>query len=140
MHFGNISANMDGILPHNYILASNRLINLEKKLDRNKKRFPDYDEIIQDYIKEGIVEQIDNFDKNTILGRVHYLAHRGVVREHHITKLRIVFDALAKIRNKPSLNDTLHSGPCLLPYTYDILLRFRTGKSGLVGSIKQVFL
>ena len=29
----------DEILPDNYILANNRLINLEKQLDRNKKRF-----------------------------------------------------------------------------------------------------
>ena len=68
----------DDILPDNYILANNRLINLEKQLDRNKKRFADYDKIIQDYIKEGIVERIDHFDNNTILGRVHYLPHRGV--------------------------------------------------------------
>ena len=42
------------ILPENYVLANNRLINLEKKLDRNKKRFADYDKRIQDYIKEGL--------------------------------------------------------------------------------------
>ena len=114
---------------------------MEKQLDRNKKRFVDYDKIIQDYIKEGIVEQIDHFDNNTILGRVHYLPHKGVVREDHdTTKLRIVFDTSAKIRNELSLNDILYSGPCLLPYLYDILLRFRTGKIGLVGDIKQDFL
>ena len=131
----------DDILPDNYILANNRLINLEKQLDRNKKRFVDYDKIIRDYIKVGIVEQIDHFDNNAILGRVHYLPHRGVVREDHdTTKLRIVFDASAKIRNELSLNDILYSGPGLLPYLYDILLRFRTGKIGLVGDIKQAFL
>ena len=131
----------DDILPDNYILANNRLINLEKQLDRNKKRFVDYDKIIQGYIKEGIVEQIDHFDNNTILGRVHYLPHRGVVREDHdTTKLHIVFDASAKIRNELSLNDIRYSGPCLLPYLYDILLRFRVGKIGLVGDIKQAFL
>ena len=79
------------------ILANNRLINLEKQLDRNKKRFADYDKIIQDYIKEGIVERIDHFDNNTILGQVHYLPHRGVVREDH--NLRIVFVASPKLRN-----------------------------------------
>ena len=131
----------DDMLPDNYILANNRLINLEEQLDRNKKRFVDYDKMIQDYLKEGIVEQIDHFDNNTILGRVHYLPHRGVVREDYdTTKLCIVFDASAKIRNELSLNDILYSGPCLLPYLYDILLRFRTGKIGLVGDIKQAFL
>ena len=45
-----------------------QVINLEKQLDRNKKRFADYDKIIQDYIKEDIVKGIDHFDNNTILG------------------------------------------------------------------------
>ena len=38
----------DDILPENYILANNRIINLEKQLDRNKKRCADYDKIIQE--------------------------------------------------------------------------------------------
>ena len=46
----------DEILPCNYILANNRLINIEKQLGRNKKHFADYEKIIQGYIKEGIVE------------------------------------------------------------------------------------
>ena len=45
----------DDIFPDNYILANNRLINLEKQLHRNKKPFVDYDKIIQDYIKEMII-------------------------------------------------------------------------------------
>ena len=57
------------IFPTNYILTNNRLINLEKQLEiKIKKRFADYDKIIQDYIKEGIAERIDHFNKNTILG------------------------------------------------------------------------
>ena len=49
----------DGILPNNYILANNRWINLEKQLDRNKKRFANYDKIIQDYIKRETEVRID---------------------------------------------------------------------------------
>ena len=72
---------------------------------------------------------------------MHYLPHRGVIREDHdTTKLRIVFDASAEIRNELSLNNIVYSGPCLLPYLDDILLRFWTGKIGLVGDIKQAFL
>ena len=56
------------------------------------------------------------------------------------TKVRIVFDASSKVRDKPSLNDCLHSDPCLLPAIYDILLRFRLGKIGLVSDIEQAFL
>ena len=42
-------------------------------------------------------------------------------------------------RNEPSLNNILYGVPCLLPYLYDILLQFRTGKIGLLGDIKQAF-
>ena len=46
---------------------------------------------------------------------MHYPPHIEVIREDHETiKLRNVFDALAEIRNEPSLNDILYSGPCLL--------------------------
>ena len=90
----------DDILSDNYVLANNRLINLEKQLDRNKKRFSDYDKVIQDYVKEGILERTDHIDNNTILGRVHYLLHR---EDHNTTRLRIVFEASAKIRNELSL-------------------------------------
>ena len=88
------------ILPGKYILAYNCLINLEKQLDKNKGRFADYDKIIQDYIKKRILEQIDHFERNTILGPEHCLPHRGVIKEdHETTKLRIVFDTSTKIRN-----------------------------------------
>ena len=69
----------DKILPNNFILANNRLITLEKQLDRNKKRVADYDKIIQNYIKEGIIERIDHFDKNTSLSRVHCLPHKDQI-------------------------------------------------------------
>ena len=52
----------------------------------------------------------------------------------------MLFDASTKIRNELSLDDLLYSGPCLLRYLHDILLRFRIGKIGLVGDIKQAFL
>ena len=44
------------------------------------------------------------------------------------------------MKTQQSLNDVLHSGPCLLPFLQEILLRFRTGKIDLVTDIKQAFL
>ena len=55
-------------------------------------------------------------------------------------KLALVYDASSKVKNEASLNDRLESGPCLLPLLFDILLRFRTGKIGLISDIKQAFL
>ena len=72
---------------------------------------------------------------------MNFLPHYAVIKnERDTTKTGIVFDASSKIGNNPSLNDCLHSGPCLLPLIFDILLRFRIGDVALVANIKQAFL
>ena len=38
------------------------------------------------------------------------------------------------------MNDTLHSGPCLLPIILEILSRFHLGRIALVADICQAFL
>ena len=98
---------------------------LQKQLDKNQALFNDYHKIIRVYLNEGIVEQVDKDSNKATPGKVHYLPHRHVIREDRDTsKLRIVFDASSKIKGEPCLNDILYSGPCLLPYLFDILLRF----------------
>ena len=47
---------------------------------------------------------------------------------------------LPTLIGEPCLNDILDPGPCLIPLIFDILLRFRTGKIGLVVDMKQDFL
>ena len=51
-----------------------------------------------------------------------------------------MFDASAHVNDEPCLNDILDPRPCLIPLIFDILLRFRTGKIGLVADMKQAFL
>ena len=51
-----------------------------------------------------------------------------------------MYDASAKTSGQYSLNETLHSGPCLLPIILEILLRFRLGQVTLVADICQAFL
>ena len=51
-----------------------------------------------------------------------------------------MFDASAKVKNSPSLNECLYSGPCLLTLLFGILLRFRLHKITLIYDIKQAFL
>ena len=43
-------------------------------------------------------------------------------------------------KNRPSLNEFLKAGPCLLPKILDILVRFRAYKYGLTSDIKAAFL
>ena len=98
-----------------------------------------YNNIFKDYLDNGIKERVDFPPDNKEL--VHYLPHHPVVRENkETTKVRVVFDASSKMKTQPSLNDVLHSGPCLLPFLQEILLRFRNGKIDLAADIKQAFL
>ena len=80
---------------------------LEKQLTNNKNLFTDYDKVIKQYLKEGIVEYIKNINK-IIPGQVHYLPHRAVIRENNdTTKLRIIFDPSSKAKVEHCLNDIL---------------------------------
>ena len=61
-----------------------------------------------------------------------------IPNDRETSKMHIVFDA--SVENEKSLNDVLDPGPCLLPLLFNILLRFRNGKIGLIANIKQAFL
>ncbi|XP_057312293.1 uncharacterized protein LOC130653800 [Hydractinia symbiolongicarpus] len=57
------------------------------------------------------------------------------------TKMRIVFDASAKINHEsPCLNDILYKGPQLTPQLYVVLLRFRSYPIVLIADIEKAFL
>ena len=99
----------------------------------------EYDAIIQDQLKQGIVEVVKDPeppDAHT----VHNLPHHAVVRQDKATtKLRIVYDASAKTTG-PSLNDCLCTGPKFDQRIMDILLRFRTSRIALTADIERAFL
>ena len=112
---------------------------LKKRLNQNHDFLNIYDEIIKDYLNQGIVEKVPRLSEHKDPGTVHYLPHQAVIKkDREATKLRIVFDAASKTKNDLSLNGSLLTCPCLLPLLNDI--RFRIGKYGLVADIKQAFL
>ena len=112
------------LLPDNYEICKNRLINLKKRLIKDKI-LSQYNDIFLDYEKQGIIEKVPLEEIPQPLGKVHYLAHRPVIRsDRETTKIRAVFDASCS-NSGPSLNDCLRSGPNLLGKIFDILLRFR---------------
>ena len=126
-------------LPDNFNVAKNRLFNLKQKLLKNENLARTYDKIFNEYLKNGIIEKFDHTNK--VSENDHYLPHRPVIKnETDTTKTRIVFDASSKSNNEICINDALYSWPCLLPLLYNILLRFRVRKTGIVADIKQAFL
>ena len=126
-------------LPDNYQLALKRLRGLRHRLLQQPALLKEYDAIIQDQVKQGIVEVIT--DPTPTDGRVvHYLPHHAVVRQDKATtKMRIVYDASARTTG-PSLNDCLYTGPKFDQRILDILLRFRTSKIALTADIERAFL
>ncbi|XP_054717538.1 uncharacterized protein LOC129226934 [Uloborus diversus] len=123
-------------LPENFELALKRLNNTVKNL-KAKNLYEDYDLVFKEWEKEGIIEEVPY---NEIQEPSHYLPHRPVVKENSTTRIRPVFDASAKSRSSPSLNDCLEKGMNLIEFIPSILTRFRMYKIGVTADICKAFL
>jgi hypothetical protein len=83
----------DEPLPTNESNSLGRLNNLLKKLQRDPEMLDQYHKIIQDQLKEMIVEKVTNDP----VKNAYYIPHKPVIRKAaESTKIRIVYDASAK--------------------------------------------
>ena len=89
-------------IPDNLLLSQRRLLSLLKRLKRDPDILREYNAIIQQQLKAGIVEVVES--KNDLSSdRIHYLPHHAVIRRDKETgKLCVVYDASAKEQG-PSL-------------------------------------
>jgi hypothetical protein len=130
-------------LPTNYKLARGRLISNIKQLQKRPEVLKQYNEIIQEQIKLGIVEVLSN--PKIVSGPLHNLPHQAVVRNDKVSKVRVVYDGSAKDRSAgsrglPSLNDCLSKGPSLIKDLAGILLRIRRFKILIASDLEKAFL
>ena len=100
-------------------MCATRLRSLHLKLKKEPKLLKEYDNIIQDQRKNGIVEILlaskdEDFKetkRNTEVTSkgIHYSPHHAVVRrDRETTKVQVVYDGSAKNRkDERSLNDCL---------------------------------
>ncbi|XP_035205560.1 uncharacterized protein LOC118180595 [Stegodyphus dumicola] len=106
-------------------------INEENQLDDYKVVFKQWEDL--KVIEIVPVTEIDNLS--------YYLPCRSVIKHTSQTmKVRPVFDASARERNQPSLNDCLNRGPNLIELIPDIIDRFRLYSVGLSSDIEKAFL
>ena len=125
------------MLTDNFTLCKKRLKNLKERLDKNKELKFQYDQIIKDQLKCGVIEEICSAGT---LGNVTYLPHREVIRTVKLTtKVRIVYDGGAKRKNNVSLNEVLHKGPMLTPNLYNLLLKFRVHTIAITADIEKAY-
>ena len=124
------------ILPDNYELSIRRLCNLLKRLNQDPEVLKEYDSVIKEQLKNGIVEVVGKPSDGEV-GKTHYLPHHAVIRrDKATTKLRVVHDASAR-SNGAALNDCLYTGP---PLAENIVLRLRASRIALTGDVEKVFL
>ena len=128
-------------LPENFELSLGRLKSLIKRLEKNPDLLEKYNNVIQEQIAKGIIERVESSEEDNE-NRKHYIPHHAVITpEKTTTKIRIVYDASAKIkRSAKSLNECLYRGPVILEDLCGLLLRFRMKKIGLVSDIEKAFL
>jgi hypothetical protein len=127
-------------LKSNYLLATGRLQSLLRRLERNSDLMKNMCRIFDQQETAGIIERVDQNNKSEF--RVHYLPHHPVINlQKSTTKIRIVYDASAKLRKHDrSLNECMHRGPLLLQNLCGLLIRFRLHKIGIVADIEKAFL
>ena len=125
-------------LPDNYHLCVSQLNGLLKRLNHDPEVLQEYDSIIADQLKQGIVEIVDPSHNGP--DRIHYLPHHAMVRRNkETTKVRVVYDASAR-SDSPSLNECLHVGPKFDQNILSILLRFRVHGVAVTADIEKAFL
>lgn len=125
-------------LATNYCTARNRLNGLVKRFYNNDELYEQYDQVIQEYLAEGIIEDVTNVETEN---PVYYIPHHPIIKESRITtKVRIVFDASSHDRESRSLNECLLTGPNLNPDLLSILIKFRQHRVAMMADITKAFL
>ncbi|XP_068680553.1 uncharacterized protein [Montipora foliosa] len=109
------------LLPDNFTLCKSRLVSLLRHLCVKPDVSRQYNYVIREQLKQGIIEPVDQGTTNGV-GKVHYIPHHKVIRVDKETTKRVVYDASAKAQSTtPSLNDCLYAGPPLSSLIYDTL-------------------
>ncbi|CAJ0595173.1 unnamed protein product [Cylicocyclus nassatus] len=124
-------------LKDNFNIAFRRLQALLRTLRGNAKKLQLYNTTIEDYTREGIIEESSSQPTGVTS---FYLPHRHVWTPGKTTELRIVFDASSHGRKELSLNDVIFEEHALTPLIHEVLLLFRTYKHAMVADIQKAFL
>ncbi|GBM67662.1 hypothetical protein AVEN_226030-1 [Araneus ventricosus] len=126
-------------LQNNKTVARKRFEGLVHRFKCDHKLFCEYKDVINDYIREGIVERTSCDSLSNSQG--FYLPHHAVIRSDKTTNpLRIVFDGSAHEDKHLSLNQSLYTGPNLHPNIFELLLRFRESPVAFTADVKSAFL
>ncbi|XP_035214247.1 uncharacterized protein LOC118188023 [Stegodyphus dumicola] len=117
-------------------VAERRLKGCVESLKRNGN-LEAYEEVFREWLQEGVIEEVKNSCKEE---SEHFLLHRAVEKENSTTRVRPIFDGLAREKNSPSINNCLEKDPNIVKLIPAIMNRFRLKKIGVVADIRRAFL
>ena len=96
--------------------------------------------VVQEYLDLGHAEPVPDSQMTRSPANTFYLPMHDVAKSSSSsTKLRVVFDASAKISSNISLNDMLLTGPTLFPNLDQNLLRFLSYPVALSADIGKMY-
>ncbi|XP_066596913.1 uncharacterized protein [Prorops nasuta] len=118
-----------------YTNAYNRLLSVERKLNRDSNLKAEYTRVLEEYIDLGHMSLVKKPDDTK-----YYMPHHAVIKENsNTTRVRVVFDASAKTDRGFSLNGILMTGPTIQDKLFLHLLRFRKHKYVLNADIEKMY-
>ncbi|GFQ95760.1 integrase catalytic domain-containing protein [Trichonephila clavata] len=130
---------MREVLQNNKTVARKCFEGLVRRFKCDHELFCEYKDVIDNYVREGIVERTSCDSLSDSQG--FYLPHHAVIRSDKTTsRLRIVFDGSAHEDGHSSLNQSLYTGPNLHPNMLELLLRFRKNPVAFTADVKSAFL
>jgi len=119
--------------------AVRRLIQLERRLDRNPTHGTEYRKFMSEYESLGHMETVSRPEPGGPIQH-YYIPHHLVVKESSTTtKFRVVFNASIKTATGFSLNDGLLIGPTLQDGLVSILMRFRTHAVAYTADLVKMY-
>ncbi|XP_066595071.1 uncharacterized protein [Prorops nasuta] len=125
----------NNIIHDSRTIALKRLLLLERKFSKNKILQNEYTRIVDEYISLGHMS-LTKVNK----GSEYFMPHHAVIKQNsQTTKVRIVFDASAKVSGGKSLNDLLLTGPTIQEPLTTHLIRFRTYAYVITADIEKMY-
>lgn len=122
--------------PDSFPMAKRRAECLLQKLSKDPALYASMNAKIKDYVAKGYAIRISESGKGS--ANCWYLPIFPVINPNKPNKLRIVWDAAAKVKGI-SLNSMLLKGPDLTAPLVNILRRFRQKRYAISGDIKEMY-
>nr|XP_049464883.1 uncharacterized protein LOC120956082 [Anopheles coluzzii] len=128
----------DPDLPCNKAAATKRYVCLKQKMSKDPVLSKAIQEKMQEYLAKGYIRKLADFTSIVRQKNDWYLPIFPVTNPNKPGKIRMVFDAAAKV-NGVSLNSRLLSGPDMLAGLVSVLMKFRENRVAIVGDIREMF-